>query len=1117
MKRFWTGIIKPIVEALGPSIMIEIGVDKGENTRNILEYCSKNKCKLISIDPFPDNCINELKYEYENEFTLIRDLSLNVLNNIENAQVFFIDGDHNWYTVYNELMVIQNKSKEFFPLIFLHDVEWPYARRDLYYNPDDIPPEYTNEYAQKGIDLHSDQLMEKYGVNSSLDNALACGTPKNGVLTAVEDFLSQANFDLKFFKIPGFHGLGIIYDENVYRENNDFKMSIDGVMASMGHINDYIRKLSYAHYDTLNQNALLEGKNFSNEKLNWELSNQINILNDNEQFLKQNIANISDELLEKDKEITYLKSNINSIGNELTEKNREIKELESSINLLANSRKNEIYKNFQTLFSGYLTNKSFPKKSKSAKLSSIPYLYIFLKSKGNIKNAWVNFKGYKAIKSLNLFDESYYLNKYRNILISGINPLLHYMYYGYKEEKFPSAIFDGKYYLDVYGDVKKSGMNPLVHYSLYGINEGKKTNDIKVSVIVTSYNHEKYIRECIDSILMQKGVDFELIIGDDFSQDNTRKILEEYQKQYPEIIKLLPLTENLGVTKNLKRCLKEATGDYIAICEGDDYWTDHYKLQKQVNFLEEKQDCAICFNSVLVFYEDKEESHIFQKKIGLSKEIFTTRELILDNFIGNFSCCMYRTNAVKKLPDGLYDFFTVDWMFNIICSEYGKIGFLNEPMSAYRVHNSGLWSSKDSDYKRKEILKNIDIYNEFLSFRYDFEFQKFKEMLSADSRPRKSGFQDIIIFDDVFPHPLSAFRFQEYNSYLEHFNKMKIYSTGTALSSLKEKRSLGAVIEDYEEEFPQFEGKVEKYSSEIILQSKVIYTIFLNNIYSYIDTIEKYKIPFMFTLYPGGGFYLNDEISDKKLKKVFSSPYFRKVIVTQKVTYDYLIDNNFCKANQIEHIFGGVAPLNLLEKEYGNKKYFSRDKSVLDICFVAQKYSEKGVDKGYDVFIDVAHELAKKYNNIRFHVVGGFDENVIDITQIKDRIHFYGLQLSDWFDEFYRDKDIILSPNIPFELMDGAFDGFPTGCCTDAGLHNVSIFCTDELKLNTKKYKDEEEIVIIPHDAQKIIEIIEKYYHNPEKLQEIAEAGCLKIKELYNYENQILPRIKILEEIMKDQ
>lgn len=508
-----------------------------------------------------------------------------------------------------------------------------------------------------------------------------------------------------------------------------FESTIFAILINSKIEKDMVKKYEFELYNTFNiiegfieQKLLIDKKNFTINGLESHINNLESHINN----LELDIGNIRDELLSKNEEIVDLELDITNIHDELLSKNKEIVDLESDIRTLANSRKADLYRNFQTLFSRYPINRSVPKKSKSAYLSNIPYLFILLKSKGNIKNALVNIRGYRAIKRLGIFNEHHYLNKYKNILISGMNPLIHYMYYGHKENKHPHGIFDVKYYLNEYGDVKKSGMNPLVHYSLYGINEGKKMNNIEVSVIVTSYNHEKYIRDCIDSILMQKGVDFELIIGDDFSQDNTRKILEEYQKQYPEIINLLPSTENLGVTKNLKRCLKEATGDYIAICEGDDYWIDPYKLQKQVNFLEERQDCVICFNSVLTLYEDKDKQNYLIHR-NLAKNTFTIRELALGNFIGNFSCCMYRTKVVKKLSDTLYDFFTVDWMFNMACSEYGKIGFLNEVMSVYRIHSRGVWSSKDSNDQALDILKNIDIYDEFLSFKYEYEFKEVKE------------------------------------------------------------------------------------------------------------------------------------------------------------------------------------------------------------------------------------------------------------------------------------------------------------------------------------------------------------------------------------------------------
>ena len=208
---------------------------------------------------------------------------------------------------------------------------------------------------------------------------------------------------------------------------------------------------------------------------------EVNLNNlNNELFTRDN------EILKKDKEIINLKStiitlksNMDIIKQELLMKNLDIRNLLSKIDVLAKSRKSELYKNFQILFSKYLSDEQIQKRSKLALLSKIPYLFILLKSKGNIKEAWINIKGYRAIKTLELFDEIYYLTKYKNVLLSGMNPLIHYIYYGDTENKFPNKYFDGEEYLKENPDVRYSNLNPLVHYSSYGLKEGRKSPKIQ--------------------------------------------------------------------------------------------------------------------------------------------------------------------------------------------------------------------------------------------------------------------------------------------------------------------------------------------------------------------------------------------------------------------------------------------------------------------------------------------------------------------------------------------------------------------------------------------------------------------------------------------------------------
>ena len=374
---------------------------------------------------------------------------------------------------------------------------------------------------------------------------------------------------------------------------------------------------------------------------------------------------------------------------------------------------------------------------------------------------------------------------------------------------------------------------------------------------------------------------------------------------------------------------------------------------------------------------------------------------------------------------------------------------------------------------------------------------------------------DIAIVDDIFPHPLSAFRFQEFTCYLQEFKNLEIYSSGASVGILGES-TFDEIIIDFKVKYPEYAAQIKNLKMDDIINTKLIYAVFLINIYLNIQQIERSNTPFIFTLYPGGGFGLNTANSDMMLKRVMSSPCFRKVIVTQKVTYDYLIARHLCRPDQIKFIFGVVTPLKQIESEYSGKKHYGIEKNNLDICFVAYKYTNKGVDKGYDVFIDVARQLCQHHDNINFHVVGGIDEHEIDVSDLKGKITFYGKRDMDWFDSFYKDKDIILSPNIPGTMYPGSFDGFPTGSCVDAGLRKTAIFCTDELDLNAKTFSagnefvEGEEIVIIPHEAGKITSMIEGYYHDPQKLKALAENGSLRIKRLFGFEAQILPRIALL-------
>ncbi len=213
MKRFWETVTSPILKVLQPETIVEVGSDQGGNTEKLLQYCHRNDATLHVIDPAPGYDIGEWQQKSGERLVFHKDLSLNALPEIEDFDVVLIDGDHNWYTVFSELKLIEETCEERsqdFPLVILHDIGWPYGRRDLYYDPDSIPEEHRKPHDKKGMLPGVTALVEEGGMNRHLDNAIREREPEGGVLTGVEDFLGASRYELELLELPGIHGLGIL-------------------------------------------------------------------------------------------------------------------------------------------------------------------------------------------------------------------------------------------------------------------------------------------------------------------------------------------------------------------------------------------------------------------------------------------------------------------------------------------------------------------------------------------------------------------------------------------------------------------------------------------------------------------------------------------------------------------------------------------------------------------------------------------------------------------------------------------------------------------------------------------------------------------------------------------
>jgi glycosyltransferase involved in cell wall biosynthesis len=243
---------------------------------------------------------------------------------------------------------------------------------------------------------------------------------------------------------------------------------------------------------------------------------------------------------------------------------------------------------------------------------------------------------------------------------------------------------------------------------------------MKVSVCMITYNHEKYIAQAIDSVLMQKtNFDYELVIGEDCSTDRTREILVQYHEKYPDKIKLVLNEKNSGAAKNFVNCYSSCTGDYIALLEGDDLWTSLYKLQTQKDFLDENLDCISCFHRSHIIDENgsllDKEKYILPPRF---QKTFTTPDILQYNFIPTASV-IFRSGPVKKIPDELLHFWFLDWSLNILLTQYGKIGFIDEVMSAYRKTPQGMSARTNNCQKYQDTISVLNFFNNYFNFKYN--------------------------------------------------------------------------------------------------------------------------------------------------------------------------------------------------------------------------------------------------------------------------------------------------------------------------------------------------------------------------------------------------------------
>lgn len=269
------------------------------------------------------------------------------------------------------------------------------------------------------------------------------------------------------------------------------------------------------------------------------------------------------------------------------------------------------------------------------------------------------------------------------------------------------------------------------------------SDSVMLSVCMVSYNQQAYIKDAIESVLKQKTTfSYEVIISDDCSQDQTLDILRGYESKFPDKVRIITGEVNIGYPNNQRRSLEAAKGKYIALCDCDDYWTDSYKLQKQVDYLEGHPECAICFHNVMHIYEDNLTPRSLLNPLDFPSEL-TAKDVIIRKWFLPTNSEVFRREYLI-FPEWYDNVLHIDYVINLLISFKGFLHYIPDVMAVYRHTNISVNAQhKDGDFgymlfhckTMKTILINIkdeceSIYHPLIEQRlreYNDEITKYEK------------------------------------------------------------------------------------------------------------------------------------------------------------------------------------------------------------------------------------------------------------------------------------------------------------------------------------------------------------------------------------------------------
>lgn len=370
----------------------------------------------------------------------------------------------------------------------------------------------------------------------------------------------------------------------------------------------------------------------------------------------------------------------------------------------------------------------------------------------------------------------------------------------------------------------------------------------------------------------------------------------------------------------------------------------------------------------------------------------------------------------------------------------------------------------------------------------------------------------VVIVDDMFPRLRTGKVFSG-RKHAEYLGLMARLEESVAICPKSENyriadhtSSVEALLVDY----PVFSKHRFVYGDPTAeLHNALAYVVFPHKAEQFLPYFESARLRFLVTVYPGGGFLMwgpEKSSSLARLKRLVSHPLFKGFIVHHQIIEQYL--RKRFPNTSIYEFDGGFSQID--PNTVFNKTYFGRDRTLLNVCFMANRYDPLGLGKGFDVFLESARLVSSRFSNVRFHAVGDWPQDESAGVLPQDPVTFHGYVAAEMLPTFFQDMDIIVSPTRIDVPRPGKFDGFPL--VIDAAVCGVAICATDPMSQN-RNYRNGQDLWVIEPTAESVKNVITQVINNPSLLERIATNGMTITRRTRNYDKKMDEKASLLSKL----